>query len=132
MVPEVFIDDGTKLMVESVLQDVSEGQVERLEICICSTPSTIDVALLAKAVTKVKDCLVCSGQPGQLEAILGAVVDGPDIVIKTLHLRGPNVAQVSPYILGPAAVKLTSLEMSDKFQLQNQHNLYRIQYVVVV
>ena len=112
VVPEVFIENGTKLMVESVLQDVSEGQVERLEICICSIPSTIDVALLAKAITKVKDCLVCGGQPGQLEAIFGAVVEGPDIVIKTLHLRSPNVAQVSPYILGPAAVKLTSLEIS--------------------
>ena len=98
MTPEVLIVDGTKLMVESVLEDVSEGQVERLEI-LYSIPTNTDAALLAQAVTKVKNCVIYDGQSGQLEAIFSAVSEGPDIAIKSLTIDGQGVAQVSPDIL---------------------------------
>ena len=109
VVPEVLIVNGTKLMVESVLQDVSEGQVETLQVNLYNIPTNTDVALLVQAVTKVENCGIGGGQSGQLETILSAVSEGPDIAIKTLYLYGQGVAQVSPDILGTAAVKLTSL-----------------------
>ena len=85
-------------MVDSVLEAVH--------------PATIDAALLSQAVTKVGECQISYGQPGQLEAILGAVSEAQDLALKTLFLGG-GVVQVSPELLGTAAVKLTRLEVGD-------------------
>ena len=71
--PEVKIVNGTKLMVESVLKEVSEGQVGRLVIDLYSIPTNTDAALLTQAVTKVEKCVIWGGQSGQLEAIFSAV-----------------------------------------------------------
>ena len=86
------------MMVDSVLEAVH--------------PATIDAALLSQAVTKVGECQISYGQPGQLEAILGAVSEAQDLALKTLFLGG-GVVQVSPELLGTAAVKLTRLEVGD-------------------
>ena len=42
---------------------------------------------------------------------MSAVSEGPDIATKTLYLNGEGVAEVSPDILGTAAVKLTRLDL---------------------
>ncbi len=112
VVPEIWIDDGNKLMVEAVLESLSgrKSPVEKLTIELDSTIGTIEASLLAQAVTKVVKCVVTGGQPEQLEAILGAVSECPDFSLHTLGLS--TVArwlQVNPDLLGKAAVKLTSL-----------------------
>ena len=66
MTPEVKIVNGTKLMVESVLKEVSEGQVGRLVIDLYSIPTNTDAALLSQAIIKVEICAIWVGQPGQL------------------------------------------------------------------
>ena len=113
VVPVVWILDGTKSMVDSVLQDISEGQVEDLHIDLFRIPTTIDPDLLSKAVTKVESCEISGGQSGQLGAILGAVSEAPDIVLKSIYLDGVEVAEISPEILAGAAVRLTRLYLGD-------------------
>ena len=107
---EIGICDGTKMMVDSVLESVGvrKSQVEKLAIDLSRIPATIDATLLSQAVTKVRECRIRSGQPGQLETILGAVSEAQDLALKTLRL-GLGVVQVSPDNLGMAAVKLNSL-----------------------
>ena len=95
-------------MVESVLEDVSEGQVEYLHIFLDTIPSTVSAALLSRAVTKAERCQTFGGQLGQLEPILRAVIDGQDIILRALWLMEalePLLPQ-SLDILARAAVKL--------------------------
>ena len=114
VVSEVWIDGGTKKMVESVLEAISEGQVEDLRISSLF-PSTIDVTLLSQGVIKVGKCEIYNGSTSeQLEAILGAVSEGSDLTLSSLKIVAhPRVvAPVSSDVFGRAAVKLISLEVT--------------------
>ena len=118
VLPVIIIDDGTKTMVESILQAVYDKHVKELALNINGIPSTVDVALLSHAVVKVEKLWINgvetqTGQTGHREAILGAVIEeGPDLALKSLYL-GPKVFQVSPDLLASAAVKLDTLEFDN-------------------
>ena len=113
VIPVIKIADGIMLMVESVLGTVGRKcQVEELHLFSFVIPRTTSVALLSQAATNVRMCEIWDGQPGQVEAILTAVSEAPDIALETLHIQRRKVeAQISPDILASAAVKLRSLEV---------------------
>ena len=108
----IKIDDGTKLMVKSVLVAVREAQLERLDIQLKFIPYYIDAAL-SRAVTRAQVCNIYDGKARQLEAILRGVSVVPSLILKTLNLRGQSWSfqktdKVSPDVMARAAVKLNS------------------------
>ena len=105
VVPVISISDGSKRMVESVLALGAEGHLE--ELVLHGIPTTTDVALLSQTVSKLFSFKIAGVQSRQLEAILGALIEGPDISLRTLHLH--EEPQVSGDILARAALKLNTL-----------------------
>ena len=109
VVPDIKIEFGTKHMVESVLEAVHQGQLEKLELHLTNIPTSVDWGLLSRAVTKAQKCWIFEGKPGQLKTILRGVVNTPDTTLKNLILRGHELEEVCPSMLARAAVRLDTL-----------------------
>lgn len=115
MVPVIWIDDGTNIMVESVLWTLSmqKFSMEELVLDLDRITGTIESTLITQSITKVRKCQLFGVQPGQLEIILGAVSEDLNLSLNTIYLGGSGVVHVSPKILAEAAVKLTRLDLCD-------------------
>ena len=112
LVTEIKIGGATKLVVESVLRAVIEGTTTNLKALYVNLEEgqgSTDAALLSRAALKVETFSISGEQGSQVQAIITAVTESDVLTLKNLDLGLGSLADVSPDILGIAAVKLETL-----------------------
>ena len=83
---EVGIKTSCSFYDESSLRDISEGreQLKTLGVRIEGAEVSTDVTLLSRVTVRLENFTIISAESSQLEAILTAVTETPDLALKVI------------------------------------------------